>query len=1025
MSTGRFPFRSTDMVTVAQALGLLTIAYVLTPAATRPGLPNAVTGALFLAQTVVAIAACAVATRRAGGTRRLLFASLTGAIALIAIGAAVWLGRELATGAPPRVPVIEAIVGITAQLILAIGLGASLGRRRNWMGTEALLDALLLVAAAVIVIVQIERFTERAVLVSGWLRGASLLWDTLATANLILVALLLAWRGEVLGLRVASGLTLGAIFVAIANFLYSHSVLLFGGEIDRAVVILWSLTILCWVTAVDLPRLTIPAQSGELPSVGSHAWKVRIFSIVVAILIAAFSAAALGLRSEPDPALGMVIAIFGVLLAARAGQALWVQHRTTTTLASTVEAEREVSVTLEQRVGSRTRELADTQRVLQRMWTLAQQIAVELSADRVLSRFLEAAVDVVQADGGVVALVAEDRRLQIAASSGVTETLRGQHVSMDGSAMGNVVRSGDVWYTEDVQLHGRPASLAEAEWKVSEQLVRGVAVIPLQRRGERIGAVTVVSRSRRWFSDEEIARVEAMTDLLSVALANADLIETLRKTEWRFRTLFRAAPDAVLTVLESGRVREANDAVRDILGVPPIQVIGKSIDEFAVPEDRDRLRYEIAQALAGAPSRLEVRFEHERGVRTVSLAARMLPEAEPPTVLFVGRDITGEREMRTRLAETERLAAVGELVAGVAHEVNNPLSTISAFAQLLLRDGHLAPDQRESIEVIRAETVRASQVLKDLLTFARRSESQRQRLEVSEIVERTLRLRGYEMTSGGITLETDFAENLPPVSGDARQLQQVLLNLVTNAMQAMSPRGGTLRVFTRRDGDQVVIGVEDTGCGIAPDVRERVFEPFFTTKSDGTGLGLSVSYGIVTAHGGTIEIAESTTKGTTFQLCLPVADGESEPVPGVVGPSTFLERAPLKGIRVLFVDDEPSLRSGMKAFGRLRRFRVETAPDGQAALELARAQEFDAVVCDLRMPGMDGPTLYEHLKVELPALAARTLFITGDTVSESSRAFLDSTAQPVLSKPFEFERLEELLVGLVSGARAEGLSRSA
>ncbi|HJU91090.1 MAG TPA: ATP-binding protein [Gemmatimonadaceae bacterium] len=1025
MSTSRLSLGRVEVATVAQALCLATIAYVLSPMATRPGIPNAISGALFLFQTVAAIGAGTIATRRASGTRRVLFASLTGAALLTALGAAAWLVRELATGEPPTVPVAEAIVGITGQLVLAIGLGASLGRQRSWMRTEALLDALLLVAAAVIVILQIEHATDRTVAVAGWTRIASLLWDTLATTNLILVALLMAWRGEVLGVRVAGGLALGTVFVAIANFLYSHSVLMFGGEIDRSIVVLWSLTILCWVTAVDHPRLTIAAQSSELPAVASHAWKVRITSIVVAILIASFSAVALGMGSEPDPALSIAIAIFGVLLAARAGQALWVQHRATTMLASTVEAEREVSITLEQRVGSRTRELAEAQRVLQRMWTLAQQIAVELSADRVLSRFLEAAVDVVQGDGGVVALVTEDRRLQIAASTDISDLTRGQHISGESSAMGIVVRTGDVWYTEDVQLHSRPESLAEAEWRVSEQPVRGIAVIPLQRRGERIGAVTVVSRARRWFTDDEIARVEAMTDLLSVALANADLVETLRKTEWRFRTLFRAAPDAVLTVLESGRVREANDAVRDILGVPPIQVIGKSIDEFAVPEDRDRLRYEIAQALGGAPSRLEVRFEHERGVRTVSLAARMLPEAEPPTVLFVGRDITGEREMRTRLAETERLAAVGELVAGVAHEVNNPLSTISAYAQLLLRDGHLAPDQRESIEVIRAETVRASQVLKDLLTFARRSESQRQRLDLSEIVERTLRLRGYEMTSGGITLETDFPANLPPVSGDPRQLQQVILNLVTNAIQAMSPRGGTLRVFTKRDGDQVMIGVQDSGCGIAGDVRERVFEPFFTTKSDGTGLGLSVSYGIVTAHGGSIEIVDSSAGGTTFHVSLPTADGESEPIPGVVGPTTFLERSPLKGIRVLFVDDEPSLRSGMKAFGRLRRFSVETAPEGEAALELVREKEFDAVVCDLRMPGMDGPTLFEHLKLEAPALASRILFITGDTVSESSRAFLDSTLQPVLSKPFEFERLEELLVGIVSGARVEGLSRTA
>ena len=366
--------------------------------------------------------------------------------------------------------------------------------------------------------------------------------------------------------------------------------------------------------------------------------------------------------------------------------------------------------------------------------------------------------------------------------------------------------------------------------------------------------------------------------------------------------------------------------------------------------------------------------------------------------------------------ESDRLAAVGELVAGVAHEVNNPLSSISAFAQLLLRDPTLTPSQRESIDVIRTETTRASQVVKDLLAFARRSEPHRAPLDLNGVVARTVRMRQYQFAEASVRVETDLAEELPSVMGDARQLQQVCLNLLTNSVQAMRvTSGGVLRVRSYAVGDAVRLEVSDSGTGILPSVRAHIFEPFFTTKKEGegTGLGLSVSYGIVTAHGGTIEVAETSATGSVFRVTLPSvtappsdADGTSEPLP-------FTLRSPLAGIRLLFVDDEAALRSGMEAFGALRGFSVVSTADGVSALEAARASGVDAVVCDLRMPGMDGYAFHEQLRRERPGLAARTVFITGDVVTSLARGSV--SRQPVLTKPFSFERIEEALIAVMRG----------
>jgi two-component system NtrC family sensor kinase len=702
------------------------------------------------------------------------------------------------------------------------------------------------------------------------------------------------------------------------------------------------------------------------------------------------------------------------------------EQREAVELARTLAAEHQRTVALEQAIERRTNELEDAQRVLKRMWWLGQQITLELNPQRVLDRCLEAVTDIVHVDGGMAALVGDDGKIRIVAGTGLGAPSLGTSLPIAGSAIGRVVRSGVAWAVSNVDQHAE--DLSEHLYAQIKGKVKGLAVVPIARRGERIGAVVVVASEERVFSPADLERIEAMGDLLSVSLENAELVETLRQAEWRFRTLFRAAPDAVFTVLQSGRIREANDAVRDVTGVEPLQVVGRPVVDLVVESDRERLGHALETTFAGTPTRVEVSFQHDSHDpanairRVVALAMTRLPEADPPSLLLVGRDITSEREMRVRLMESDRLAAVGELVAGVAHEVNNPLSSISAFAQLLLRDGGLTASQRESLDVIKSETVRASQVVKDLLTFARRSDPLREPLDLNAVVQRTLRLRGYQLTSNRVQVEEELAPVLPAVVGDARQLQQVCLNLVSNAIQAMvTLGGGKLFVSTKSEDGKVVLEMRDTGPGIPDGAMAHIFEPFFTTKGEGegTGLGLSVSYGIVSAHGGKIEVASSSPAGTTFRVTLPSAqDQAADDSTGDGGGFTL--RSPLNGMRLLFIDDEAALRSGVTAFGELRGFTVVTAGDGVEGLDIVRKLAVDAIVCDLRMPGMDGAAFHERLRHERPGLAARTVFITGDLTPTNGRS--TPPKQPVLTKPFAFEKLEETLVSVMRGRAAAGPS---
>ncbi|MDQ3517505.1 MAG: ATP-binding protein [Gemmatimonadota bacterium] len=1001
-------------VTLAQIVCVVTIVYFAF-VALGDGHAGTLGDVLMSAQVVLALIVYARATDRARGTRRMLFAGLAGSAMFAALGHGWWAVLGLA--GRPLSPGAAALAGLAAQLCVFFGFAAALGRQRTRLRFEVLADALLLVVAAAIMIVQLEAATALSAGAEGTIRFVPVGWSIISEGSLILIALLLTLHGDVLGRRMAVGFALGTVFLAVGNVLFSRAPLFANPQIDCTAAILWSLATLSFVwsarSVVTTPRaagVRSLAPTTEVPVVSRDSARIRIIAIVAAILMVLGSAVVGLARHDNAPGLAFAVAIFGIVLAVRTGHALWLSQRATAELEHAVVAEREVSATLEFKVVERTQALGEAQRVLQRMWTLGQQIAFELNSDRVLERFIEAVVDIVRADAAAIALTTDADTFRIAHATGPALPLRDKTFAIGDLPMGKETLSGRPARFENI-FDSKDGPNPAAAYLMADP-VRGVAIIPLLRRGERIGAIAVGSRAPRLFSDAEVARLETLADLLAVALANAELVETLRQAEWRFRTLFRAAPDAVLTMFESGRIREANDAVRDVLGVYSLQAIGRTLDEFAVPVERARVKRELARAFAGEAVRFEARFQREGTVHTLSLAARLLPEATPPTVLCVGRDVTTERDMRARLVETERLAAVGQLVAGVAHEVNNPLSTISAFAQLLLRDGGLSPDQRESIDVIQGETVRASQVVKDLLTFARRSESQPQPLDLNELIERTVRVSSYELGGKQIVVQTMLAPLLPCVHGDPRQLQQVILNLVTNAVQAMAADGsGTLRITSRAEGDKVVLEVADTGPGVPERARAHIFEPFFTTKSEGTGLGLSVSYGIVTAHGGSITIARTSRDGTVFRVTLPCDD---DAVGETLSLASESVEPALEGVRMLFVDDEPALRSAMLAFGKLRSLAVTTAHDGNAALSFVRELEFDVVVCDLRMPGMDGPAFFDVLSRERPSLASRTIFVTGDVVGEASRLFLDSSSQPVLSKPFEFEKLEEAILGLMT-----------
>jgi len=365
------------------------------------------------------------------------------------------------------------------------------------------------------------------------------------------------------------------------------------------------------------------------------------------------------------------------------------------------------------------------------------------------------------------------------------------------------------------------------------------------------------------------------------------------------------------------------------------------------------------------------------------------------------------RDIYQQILQSEKMAALGQTISGVAHELNNPLATILSWAERL-SEKPLDDTAKRGVEVILGEAERAARIVRNLLTFARKRQSTRAMIDLNTVVNETVALRAYERMTE-LSVVTELTAGLPQVFADAHQIQQVLLNLVMNAEQAMLTAAGrgALTIRTRHDAerDSVILEVADDGPGVPPEIRTKIFDPFFTTKEvgKGTGLGLTVAYAIAQEHGGRIRVESAAGGGALFVVELPVSgtDTTARPARPMVPPMDAV-----RGASVLIVEDEHALAAAVAEALTDAGLKVDHAGDGQEALARVRHTAYDVVICDLKMPRIDGMTLYRAIAAATPALARRVIFVTGDVAGTDAERFLEETGCRWLAKPF---RLVDLL----------------
>ncbi|HEY4102060.1 MAG TPA: ATP-binding protein [Gemmatimonadales bacterium] len=518
---------------------------------------------------------------------------------------------------------------------------------------------------------------------------------------------------------------------------------------------------------------------------------------------------------------------------------------------------------------------------------------------------------------------------------------------------------------------------------------------------------------------------------LDVIEAHEKRIRAVAESEFRLNDIIQAAQEAIVTFDAGGRIELANEGAALLLGVEPGALVGQPISgvidrptesvldlmhEAEVRANRDLITYPASG----------IRVDGERF--PIEFTVGRLRNAEKPGGVVVIRDLTlqqamlAEREeFERKMAESEKMMAIGRVVSGVAHELNNPLAVVLGESEQL---AETAPggEVRTGLRMIHEQANRARHIIRDLLAFVRHRDDQREEINPVHLVERTVATLRPVAEARSVTLTADIPDRMHAIRVDPAAIEQVLVNLIDNAFDAV-PAGGAVRVRIRIAGDRVELIVDDTGPGIPDELVGKVFEPFYTTKETGRGpgLGLSVSFGIAEQHDGSLRLENRPASGigARFILSLPSAGPVADTTPAMKRPFPSPPLRDGKAAEVMLIDDEPAVRATLaKLFARTG-WQVRQAASGHEAIEwLAQVSDSDApvvILCDLKMPGMGGQEFHREISRTRPALAKRVIFVTGDAVESVSSGFIAASGCQVVEKPFTVAEIARAVSTTVNG----------
>ncbi len=551
------------------------------------------------------------------------------------------------------------------------------------------------------------------------------------------------------------------------------------------------------------------------------------------------------------------------------------------------------------------------------------------------------------------------------------------------------------------------------------------------RRFRRNGDVSTINieyriiasgNTRRWLHTKAIAvRDGSSKRILRLVGSTSDITQrkqnevALRASEGRFRSITEAHPVPVLIVsLRNGVLLYASPGAEQLLGLRQDQLLSEMFDRF-LPDTVARNDIWKAMGEGREVNLKEVRLVRgDSGFLDTALSARRISYQGEDSMVIGLYDLTERKQAEAKIShqqealqQSEKMAALGGLLAGVAHELNNPLSVVVGQTTLLM-EGSTEPKVIMRAEKIFKAADRCARIVKSFLALARRKPPERKRVDINGIINAALELLGYQIRTGNVIVNLDLANDMPGVIGDSDQLIQVITNLIMNAAQAMESWNGPRRITVKTgfQSDHAILTIADTGPGVPAEIRSRIFEPFFTTKSGkgGTGVGLSLCLNIIASHDGQLLLEDTPGGGATFIIQLSLMTEAQNQAP--VGHDDTLS---LPKMKILLVDDEVEIAQTLADLLEPEGHVIDIAINGAIALEKIRRSSYDMIISDLRMPVLDGPGLYDALQRELPSYLQKIIYVTGDTLSSHVHSFLSQHDVPVVEKPYRLKDVREAI----------------